>query len=61
MPPVLAMLAAATGVVVAARYLKKEWERVNRELDMTAEPIPVKAMPTLRRDPRTGEWRIVNR
>jgi hypothetical protein len=61
MPPVLAMLAAATGVVVAARYLKKEWERVNRELDMTAEPIPVKTMPTLRRDPRTGEWRIVNR
>ncbi|MFN8829714.1 MAG: hypothetical protein ACK50Q_09425 [Labrys sp. (in: a-proteobacteria)] len=60
MPPVLAILATATGVFVAARYLKREWERVNRELD-AAEPIPVKTTPTLRRDPHTGEWRVVNR
>jgi len=33
MPPVVLALATVTGAIVTARFLKKEWQRVNNELD----------------------------
>jgi hypothetical protein len=39
----------------------KEVRRVNAELDRVkagSDPAVREAFPTLRRDPRTGEWRI---
>jgi len=60
MPPFLLIAAAAAGAVFGAKALKREWLRVNRELDRN-EPVSSvaeqAARPTLRRDPATGEWR----
>jgi hypothetical protein len=51
----------AAGVVFAAKLLVKEWQRVNTELDR-ARAAPVEnteraGVPTLQRDPATGEYR----
>jgi hypothetical protein len=51
--PIILTFATAVGAVVAVRLLKREWDRVNREID-AAE---VTRSTTLRRDPRSGEWR----
>jgi hypothetical protein len=55
MPTVLATVVTVAAVVVTARLLQREWQRVNRELD--AVPVRAKEHQTLRRDPVTGEWR----
>jgi hypothetical protein len=55
----LALGAVGTGVVL--RWVVKEVRRVNAELDRVkagSDPAVREAFPTLRRDPRTGEWRI---
>jgi hypothetical protein len=52
--PIILSFATAAGAIVAVRLLKREWARVNREID-AAEAAPQAA--TLRRDPSTGEWR----
>ena len=55
----LALGAVGTGVVL--RWVVKEMRRVNAELDRVkagSDPAVREAFPTLRRDPRTGEWRI---
>ncbi|GLK67679.1 hypothetical protein [Hansschlegelia plantiphila] len=59
MPPFLLIAAAAAGALFGAKALKREWLRVNRELERTereqagdAEP-----RPTLKHDKTTGEWR----
>ncbi|HVI30316.1 hypothetical protein [Hansschlegelia sp.] len=60
MPPFLLIAAAAAGAVFGAKALKREWLRVNRELDRNEPASSVAeqtARPTLRRDPATGEWR----
>lgn len=55
MPPFVAAIGLVTGAAIAWRLVKREWDRVNRELEAAeAKPVPVR---TLRRDPRTGEWR----
>jgi hypothetical protein len=51
--PIILTFATAAGAVMALRLLKREWNRVNREID-AAEAAPG---PTLRRDPATGEYR----
>jgi hypothetical protein len=61
MPAILAWALGAVGAVVLARLIKREWQRVNSELDQ-ATPARVSdperaGLPTLRRDPRTGEYR----
>ena len=56
----LALGAVGTGVVL--RWVVKEVRRVNAELDRVKagrDPAVREALPTLRRDPRTGEWRIM--
>lgn len=62
MPPVIAVTLGLMGVAALARWCVKEMRRVNAELDgirvtAPAEPIDRNGMPTLRRDPRTGEYR----
>ena len=62
MPPVLALAFALIGAAAMARWCVKEVQRVNSELDQVrecaaAEPVDRGALPTLKRDPRTGEYR----
>jgi hypothetical protein len=60
MPPVVALAAAAAAFAVGTRWLQREWRRVNAELARAeaAARAPGRAdLPTLRQDPKTGEWR----
>jgi hypothetical protein len=62
MPPVLVFAIGAMGAVMLVRWCVKEAHRVNIELDSVrgvppAEPLDRDALPTLRRDPVTGEYR----
>lgn len=50
-------IAAASAVAfVGFRFLRREWQRINQDLDRVRanEPPP---STTLRRDAKTGEWR----
>ena len=60
LPPIIAWTLGAIGAVVVMRLINREWQRINAELDQ-ARPVrvtdPERArLPTLRRDPRTGEY-----
>jgi hypothetical protein len=60
MPPLVAAALATSAAAVAARWLRREWRRVNAELDRAeaAAKVPAKdEVPTLRRDPKSGVWR----
>jgi hypothetical protein len=62
MPPVLAIALGLMGAAALARWCFREVQRANAELDdiravPPAEPIDRGSLPTLRRDPRTGEYR----
>ena len=60
LPPVIAWTLAAVGAVAISKVLVREWRRVNAELDArerAAEPVARDELPTLRRDPNTGEYR----
>jgi hypothetical protein len=50
--PVAVIAVAAT---LGARLARREWRRVNEELDRLREGG--RRIPTLRRDKATGEWR----
>jgi hypothetical protein len=63
MPPivVLALGALAAGAII--HRVVKEVRRINAELDRVKtgraiDPVSREVPPTLRRDPRTGEWRV---
>jgi hypothetical protein len=58
--PLLAFAFGLVGTAVILRWCLREVRRVNSELDTVrarAEPIDRKTMPTLKADPRTGEYR----
>ena len=62
MAPVVAMTVGLMGAAALVRWCVKEAHRVNVELDemrgtTPAEPVDQKTLPTLRRDPQTGEYR----
>ena len=62
MPPVFALALALMGTAVLVRWCVREVQRVNAELDevrerATVEPVNREALPTLQRDPDTGEYR----
>ncbi|MPZ40680.1 MAG: hypothetical protein GEU95_22040 [Rhizobiales bacterium] len=64
MPPLVKWAIAAVGGAAAARWVVREVRRVNQELDRVktapaTDAAARKSLPTLRRDPRTGEWRVV--
>ena len=59
--PVFAWAFGALSAVILIKVFNREWRRVNDELDR-ANPVRVTdperaGVPTLRRDPTTGEYR----
>jgi hypothetical protein len=61
LPQLVAWTLGAIGALVVMKLISREWQRINGELDQ-ARPVrvtdPERArLPTLRRDPRTGEYR----
>jgi hypothetical protein len=52
--PIILAFATVAGAIIAIKLVRREWDRVNREID-AAEDNP--RATTLRRDPATGEWR----
>lgn len=62
MPPVFALALGLMGAAALVRWCVKEMQRVNAELDdvrarSQVEPIDRDALPTLKRDPDSGEYR----
>jgi len=62
MPATLALALGALGAVALVRWCYKEVHRVNSELDSarakaSVEPVDRDALPKLKRDPKTGEYR----
>ena len=62
MPPVFALALGLMGAAVLVRWCVKEVRRVNAELDEMRDrsatgPIDRDALPTLKRDPQTDEYR----
>jgi hypothetical protein len=53
--PFLPLAALAAAAVFGTRWMRKEWRRINAELD-AVRPTEAEQM-TLRRDPETGDWR----
>jgi hypothetical protein len=62
-PPLVKALAVVGGATVVGLFVK-EVRRVNKQLEgvrptPAGEPVPHHELPTLRRDPVSGEWRVV--
>jgi hypothetical protein len=62
MPPVFVLALGLVGTAALVRWCVKEVRRVNGELDdvrgrSAVEPVDRGALPTLKRDPETGEYR----
>jgi hypothetical protein len=62
MTPVFALAVGLMGAAAFVRWCAREVHRVNAELDnfrssATVEPIDRESLPTLKRDPSTGEYR----
>jgi hypothetical protein len=57
-PPIAAL--AVLGGIYIGRLVVREFRRINAELDVlkpAREPVDRSSLKTLRRDPRTGEYR----
>jgi len=62
MPAAFAFALGLVGAVALVRWCAKEVQRVNADLDQVrdhaaVEPIDRDALPTLKRDPQSGEYR----
>jgi hypothetical protein len=61
MPPVIIFALGVVGAAALVRWWSKEVRRVNSELDdvraRAVEPLDRNALPTLKPDPKTGEYR----
>lgn len=62
MPPLLALALGVVGAAALVRWCVKEVQRVNAELDTvrakaSVDPVDREALPKLKRDPDTGEYR----
>jgi hypothetical protein len=55
MQPVILALASFIGTMILLRLIKREWDRINREL-YKPQPVRQEAV-NLRRDPKSGVWR----
>ena len=63
-PPLVKWAVAAFGGAAVVTWAVKEIRRINEELErVKAQPAMDAAtrrrLPTLRRDPATGEWRVI--
>jgi hypothetical protein len=59
-PPLVKFALGALGAGAVVTWTIKEMRRVNAELDRikVGPPPDRRELPTLRRDPRTGDWRL---
>jgi len=62
MPAAFVLALGMMGAAALVRWCVKEVQRVNAELDNVrgskpVEPVDREALPTLKRDPDTGEYR----
>ena len=58
--PVFVLAFGLVGTAVVLRWWMREVKRINAELDgvrARAEPVDRRTLPTLKADPRTGEYR----
>ena len=63
-PPLVKMALGAVGAAAIVHWVVKEVRRINEEIErVSAAPVFDRAqrqvMPTLRRDPGTGDWRLM--
>ena len=60
--PLLKWTFAAFGGAAIVHWAVKEVRRINQELERVRAPntesLARERLPTLRRDPRTGDWRL---
>jgi hypothetical protein len=62
--PLIKYAAGALGAAAIVHWVVREVRRLNEELER-GKPEPAMdhvrraALPTLRRDPRTGQWRVM--
>ena len=62
--PLVKLALGALGAGAIAHWVVKEVRRINAELDRmkaapVADAVARQQLPTLRRDPRSGEWRVM--
>jgi hypothetical protein len=62
--PLVKLALGALGAGAIAHWVVKEVRRINAELDRmkaapVADTVARQELPTLRRDPRSGEWRVM--
>jgi hypothetical protein len=62
-PPLIKFALGTAGIAAIVTWVVKEVRRINDEISRieiasVADRAQRQAMPTLRRDPRTGEWRV---
>jgi hypothetical protein len=62
--PLLKIGLGAVGAAAIVHWVAKEVRRINAEIDRVssapaADAVARQALPTLRRDGRTGEWRVM--
>ena len=61
MPPVFVFALGLMGAAALVRWCVKEVQRVNADLDdvrrASVEPVDRSTLPTLKPDPKTGEYR----
>jgi hypothetical protein len=61
-PPLVKLALGAAGATAIVHWAVKEARRFSEELDrlkVRVDPFRREALPTLRRDPATGEWRVM--
>jgi hypothetical protein len=60
-PPLVIWAIGVVGAATLARFVKSEWQRVNAEVhprETAGDRVDRKRLPTLRRDPKTGVYRV---
>jgi hypothetical protein len=61
--PLVKLALGAAGAAAIVHWAVKEARRLGEELNRvkvrTVDPLRREALPTLRRDPATGEWRVM--
>ena len=64
-PPLVKLALGMLGAGVVVHWVSTEMRRVNDEIERVRagsapfDPAARRTLPTLRRDPRTGDWRVM--
>jgi hypothetical protein len=62
-PPLVKFALGVLGAGAIIHWMAKEVRRINAELERvrtatSIDPVARKSLPTLRRDPSSGDWRV---